>query len=93
MPAILKDNEEMKSLIKNIFTYKSADGERENFVKLLREILTGEIDDVLHARDMLNVFFNKQCDTFEPVEEEVERMPDDPRYQQYKDDKLSGLRN
>ena len=65
MPEQLKDNEEFKSFIKNTFTYVSANKEREIFTRLLKGMLTGDIDKMLSCRDDFNVYLNKECDTYE----------------------------
>ena len=63
-PDHLNDNEEFKSLIKNIFTFKSADKEREFFVKTFRDMLNGDQDKRNHSRDLMNEYLNKECDTY-----------------------------
>jgi len=71
LPEDLMDDENFKSLIKNIFTYKSADSDRDFFVKTFRDMLTGDQDTRNHSRDIMNEYLNKECDSYVKNEDDL----------------------
>ena len=63
-PDCLHDNEIFKEFIRNTFISKSADIEREIFVKCLKGMLCGNQDTRNYSRDCMNVYLNQETSSY-----------------------------
>jgi len=67
LPESLADDYDLMCYIRSTMTYVSAQTDREFFIRNLRILLTGDIDDMLAARDEINMRMRRDCDEYEEL--------------------------